>query len=164
MREMAGEIVVALKSQDRLGHIIPYIEEIAQPGMRVVFLVPDRINGFQYLLDHKGMMETGLHIALAIKKKVERHAAENRKDSVKRKVFLACEELCKRGVKISIDFYTGSLTRALQGYPLGGDAHLFMMPAKSLSVIEGLGVFPMLFKRPGISPVLLLQLPMGRSR
>ena len=36
---MARQILVALKSEDRLSQMIPYIEKIAQPGMRVVFLI-----------------------------------------------------------------------------------------------------------------------------
>src|SRR5687768_14492892 len=36
---MAKEILVALKGRDRLSHMIPYIEKIAQPGMKVVFLM-----------------------------------------------------------------------------------------------------------------------------
>ena len=36
---MAPQILVALKSEDRLSQMIPYIEKIAQPGMKVVFLI-----------------------------------------------------------------------------------------------------------------------------
>jgi hypothetical protein len=34
---MAGEILVPLSLHDRIGDIIPYIEEVAKEGMRVVF-------------------------------------------------------------------------------------------------------------------------------
>lgn len=35
---MAKQILVPLKEHDRIEEIIPYIEEVARPGMRVVFL------------------------------------------------------------------------------------------------------------------------------
>ena len=38
-KAMASQILVALKSEDRLSQMIPYIEEIAQPGMKIVFLI-----------------------------------------------------------------------------------------------------------------------------
>lgn len=38
-KPMAPQILVALRSEDRLSEMVPHIEEIAQPGMKVVFLI-----------------------------------------------------------------------------------------------------------------------------
>ncbi|MBI4445081.1 MAG: hypothetical protein HY645_04155 [Acidobacteria bacterium] len=159
---MAGQILVPLDRKDRLKEILPCLEDIAQPGMRVVFLIPDHIDGFGCLLHHKGMMETGLYTALAVKKLADQYMAENRRDSVKQKVFLASEGLRKRGVDIAVEFYTGSLRSALKRYPLAGDAQI-MTPTRSLALIEVLYVLSGFFKRRRVSSVLLHPL-MGRSK
>lgn len=36
---MAAKILVPLKRHDRIEAIIPYIAQVTQPGMRVVFLI-----------------------------------------------------------------------------------------------------------------------------
>ena len=36
---MAGQILIPLRQNDRIEEIIPYIEEIAKQGMRIVFLI-----------------------------------------------------------------------------------------------------------------------------
>jgi len=36
---MAENILVTLKRGDRVGEIVPYIEEVAKPGTKVVFLM-----------------------------------------------------------------------------------------------------------------------------
>jgi hypothetical protein len=37
---MAAQILVPLKEDDRVEEIIPYIQQVTQPGMEVVFLTP----------------------------------------------------------------------------------------------------------------------------
>jgi len=153
---MSGQILVPLDRKARLKEIVSCLEDIAQPGMRVVFLIPDQVDLFRYLFHHKGMMETGLYTALAVKKLADRYMAENRRDSAKQKVFLASEGLRKRGVDIAAEFYTGSLRGALKKYPLDGDAHLIMIPTRRLMlIIEVLYVLSGFFKRRRVSSVLL---------
>src|SRR5215475_8304661 len=41
---MAAQILVALERDDRVEEIIPYIEQITQPGIEVVFLTPYHID------------------------------------------------------------------------------------------------------------------------
>jgi hypothetical protein len=36
---MAGQILVSLRSEDRIEDIMPYITEVAKAGMSVIFLI-----------------------------------------------------------------------------------------------------------------------------
>ena len=45
---MATKILVPLKKHDRLEEIVPYIEELAEPGVSVVFLVRHPVSGFKW--------------------------------------------------------------------------------------------------------------------
>jgi hypothetical protein len=57
---MTEKILVPLKRDDNIEDIIPYVEKVAQPGMRLVFLVHCPVDGFEYIFDHVATMETGL--------------------------------------------------------------------------------------------------------
>ncbi|MGH7766149.1 MAG: hypothetical protein ACREQP_01735 [Candidatus Binatia bacterium] len=43
---IVGQILVALKSRDRMQEILPIIEKIAKPDMKVTFLGELRLRGF----------------------------------------------------------------------------------------------------------------------
>lgn len=159
---MAGQILFALKRNDRLEQIIPYIEKIAQPGMRVVFLIHYPANGsFEWLRDHWVTSEFSEEAKLAGEKIRETYSLEEQRRLAEQKVFLAQEALRKRGVEIAVDVYTGRLRRAVESYTRNGDVYWIMM-----RVGTGLGMmkflhrtipFFRLFQHPSFSPMLLLR-------
>jgi hypothetical protein len=52
-KEMAREILLLLNRNDRVEDVIPSLEELAQPGTKVVFLIPYPVNDFGKLIrDH----------------------------------------------------------------------------------------------------------------
>src|SRR5262249_7034964 len=53
---MAAQILVALERDDRVEEIIPYIEQITQPGMEVVFLTPYHID--RRMLGYRGDLKS----------------------------------------------------------------------------------------------------------
>lgn len=58
---MAKQILVPLKKEDGMEEVIPYIERIVQPGMRVVFLVRYPLDGFDLALRaSRATAETGV--------------------------------------------------------------------------------------------------------
>jgi hypothetical protein len=154
---MAGQILVALKSQDRLSRMIPYIEGVAKPGMQIVLLVPfspaavfnaSRDN-FLPLTVEEAKFFASLPEASFINRA---QPIGEQKRLVEHKVFLALESLLKRGIDVKLEVYTGSLRRALKKYTLKGDVHLIIKRA-------GKALMMMQFFRPRMPNFVLLQRP-----
>ena len=162
---MPGQILVALKRNDRLERIIPYIERVAQPGMRVVCLMPYPVEARLWVQDHWVVTESPLEALLMGRKIVENYSWEMQRRLAEHKVFRAQDALRKRGVEIAVDVYAGSLRRVVGDYMAKEDVCLIMMQSGSgLAVVRFLhrmlSLFG-LFKRPNVSPVLLLHPDQG---
>lgn len=160
---MAREILVALKSEDRLSQMIPYIQKIAQSGMRVVFLLRFSPQPALTVSRHDSIEARPLEgewektrfpkesIGGTVSMEEQRLSAEH-------KVFLALEALRKRGVEITVDVYTGSLRRAMKRYTCKGDVHLIVMRRRRELMDCINKAFPLfgLFKHATFTPVLVL--------
>jgi hypothetical protein len=167
---MASQILVALKSHDRLSQMIPCIEEIAEPGMKVVFLIRFCPQTASKASCHNGLASECFEDVRFVGDLEEPRfaganlrgakAMEEQRLSAEHKVFLALEALIKRGIEIIVDVYTGSLRSAMKSYASKGDVHLIVMQARrGLMMVHFLSkafaVFGF-FKRPTFSPVLVL--------
>lgn len=159
---MAQEILVALKSEDRLSQMIPYIEKIAKPGMRVILLIrfiPQSASKTSRP-EESGYLEGKLEKPKFTRENVwGRHSIEKQRLSAEHKVFLALEALRERGIEIIVDIYTGSLRRAMKSYTSKGDVHSIVMRAKGELMMDLLRkVFSVfgLNKQPTFSPILIL--------
>jgi hypothetical protein len=167
---MALQILVALKSEDRLSQMIPYIEKIAQPGMKVIFLIRFSPQTASNALRHNSIELKCLEESRFFEGELEKpkftkrnfretQSMEEQRLSAEHKVFLALEALLKRGIEISVDVYTGSLNRAVKSYTCKGDARLIVMRARRELMMSFLHkVFPVfgLFRQPTFSPILVL--------
>jgi hypothetical protein len=155
---MAAEILVALKSEDRLSQMIPYIEKIARPGMRVVLLIrfiPQPASKWHDAIElecpqdsrlfegeSKKSRSTGENIRATESIEAQRLSAEH-------EVFLALEAMLKRGIEIAVDVYTGSLRRAVKSYMRKGNVHSLVKRMGKIRVMmqfvrrafPGLGAF-----------------------
>ena len=131
---MARHILVPLKSTDRIEEIIPDIEEIGQPGMRVVFLMP-------YKKDRKTTME---------------YAHEEQTRLAEQKLYAACKTLYERGVDLIVYIYMNRLKRVLKSYKRNGIPHVIVVPkGNGHPVRRLLSGFFAFFKRRSFSPVAL---------
>jgi hypothetical protein len=167
---MTPQILVALKSEDRLSQMIPYIEEVAQRGMKVVFLIGFRpkaaskaprynslafkgVEDVRFVGDLEKPMFAGEKISETLSMEEQRLSAEH-------KAFLALEALHKRGVEIAVDVYAGSLKRVVKSYTRKGNVHYIMKRAgKVLAMMQSVRrAFPIFGSLNGrtFSPVLLL--------
>ena len=173
---MARQILVALKSEDRLSQMIPYIEKIVQPGMRVVFLIRFIPQPASIASGHDSMESERPEEPAFFAGKLEKprftgenirgtQSMEEQRLSTEHKVFLALEALRKRGIEITVDVYTGSFRRALKSYTSKGDVHSIVMRAKRerMTVDFLRKTFPVfgLFKRPTFAPILVLHPTQG---
>ena len=156
---MAKQILVCLRRSDRIEQILPYVEQIAQPGMKVVFLVHCGLSGFRELLDQLLAINVDNHPA-QLPRKNNRNIWEDRKQSVREKVLAACAGLASRGIGIGVNVYAGRLGRVVQGYIAKEDIRLILMCPhggdRLRSLLRKIGPLAPLFKPPIFSPVLLL--------
>ena len=136
---MAQQILVALRNHDRLGQMIPYIEKIAQPGTKVVFLTrfhpeasfkPSPHNSLQRFEEGRSVGDlekqwfTDSRVA-------QTHALEEQKLAAEHRVFLALEALLRRGIETTVDVYTGSLRSAVKRYTRKGNVALIIKRASA---------------------------------
>jgi hypothetical protein len=154
---MRKEILVAMTSQNRIEDIIPCLERVARPGMKVTFLVRYPADGFSWPKE-----KFGRAAALAETHRLAKYYSwqENQKRA-QRKVSPAFEALQRKGAEVAVNLYAGSLKRAIKTHaPEGGD-NLVMMPVGIgqwiTSLFNGTNSVLRLFKRPGFSLVHLIQ-------
>jgi hypothetical protein len=157
---MAQKILVPLKKRDRVERLIPYLEEIAKPGMRVVFLLPYAAESWAYLGDHWITTESASKAMSKGRKITERYSWELQMGLAEQKISSLRKVLEPKEIEVAVDLYTASLRKVLKDHCAGGDVHLIMMKAGSDHPIVRLlnWIFHGfdLFKRPKFAPVLLL--------
>jgi len=159
---MGGQILVALNGDDRLEQINPYIEKVAQPGMRVVYLIRYSVSGGLKTVPNWWTSEDFLEEpSLAQRKILERDSlVDDQVRLTQLKVFLAQEALRKKGVEIVADVYTGRLKKVVERYMRRGDVKFILSRARGVLRNRGLlqralSLFG-LFKRPTLSPMLVV--------
>jgi hypothetical protein len=152
---MSKKILVPLGQYDRTEEMIPYIEKVARPGMKVVFLIRYPVDGIRWQTEAFGIMA-----ALQSRELANHYSWEENLRRAKRKVAPACEVLYPKGVEVAVDVYTGSLKKAVRSYTLNGDVHLIMTRAGVgdwiARLFDGTNSVLKWFKRPSFSPVLLI--------
>jgi hypothetical protein len=153
---MNKKILVPLARNDRTEEMIPYIEKVARPGIKVVFLVRYPVDGFIWAKE-----EYGMRAALQARRLVTYYSWENNLENAKMKLSHVCEALSAEGVEATVDLYAGRLKKAVRSHTLNGDVHLIMTRAgigdRIAALVDGTTWFSKLFKRPRFSPVLLTQ-------
>ena len=121
---MANKILVPLKKGDRVEELIPYIKEVTQPGMSVVFLVHHPVKRFNWLQAYCGVMEGVTDNALILWRMAESYSVETRRRLAQQRVFHTCEALRQLGMKIAVEVYTGGLKEVLRSHVRNGDVEL----------------------------------------
>jgi hypothetical protein len=152
---MNKKILVPLGQYDRSEEMIPYIEKVARPGMKVVFLARYPDDGIRWQKE-----EYGMRAALEVKELVNYYSWEGNLEKAKQRVAPACEALRAKSIQAGVEVYAGSLNKAIRGHTLNGDVHLIMTRAGIGNwigrLLDGtLSVFQW-FKRPSFSPVMLI--------
>lgn len=157
---MAGQILVVLKRHDRIGEVLPYIEKIAQPGRRVVFLIPYPVERWLWFRDHWVATESREEAVLAGRKIMAQYSWEMQRGLAEQKLSIACEALHNKGMQVCVDICTRSIRRAIKDYMADRETDLVLLPARDGHPLIGLlyrtlSLFGAV-KRTGCAPVLLL--------
>jgi len=158
---MAKQILVPLKRDERVEDVIPYIERIVQPGMKVKFLLRYPLDGFDLALRaSRAAGETGVGDLTEIRKIAAAYTWENQQRAAAVKVFPACAPLQKKGAEVCVDVYTGSLRRIVRSHVSSGDVHLVVTWAGIgpgiMSFLRGAASKFGLAKRTAYSPMRLV--------
>lgn len=162
---MAEKILVTLKRGETAEEVAPYIEEVAKPGTKVVFLFQYPVTSLWEFIglaqDHVAAIEYGDHeqATLVMQGLGQAYTTEEEARLAAEKVFPACEGLRNKGVEIEVDLYEDSLEDAIERHDRNGGVQLIMTrPGVGLRITNFLKETAGFFgsrKRPGFSPVLL---------
>jgi hypothetical protein len=154
------KILVPLKKHDRIEEFIPYIEELAEPGASVVFLVHRPVSGFKWLQAYCGIAQCGLEKTLAVRRMIESCSLKTRMQLARRRVFQTCETLHDMGLNFTVDVHTGGLRKTLKRYANSGDPKLLVMRPgigqRIMNALHGPGSVRSVFGRSFSSYALLL--------
>jgi nucleotide-binding universal stress UspA family protein len=158
---MAKKILVPLKRDDRVEEIVPCVEKVAKPGMKVVFLLRYPGEDFGRILDLCARMEGGMTGRSAAARELTNiYSWEGNVQRAQRKVSAAREVLKQKGVEVDVDVYTGSLRKAVRGYTVNGDVDLIVTPAgmgtRIVRFLSGTISLMQAFKRANFSPAVLI--------
>jgi hypothetical protein len=115
---VTGQILVPLRRNDKIEDVVPYLEQIALPGSRVILLVHYSVEGIDWL-----------------QSKSLPSVIQEQKLVAKKNTFLALEPLRERDVTVALDIYAGPLRKVVKQYTLRGDIDLIMIVAGSRSRI-----------------------------
>jgi hypothetical protein len=152
---MNKKILVPLAQYDGGEGMIPYIEKVARPRMKVLFLVRYPVDGLIC-----GKEEYGMRAALDAKKLANSYSWDENLEKAKQQVAPACEALRAKGIETGVEVYAGSLKKALPSYMLNGDVHLIVTRARIgdwiARLFDGTNSIFKWFKRPSFSPVMLI--------
>jgi len=156
---MNNKILVPLKRHDRLEEIVPYIEEVAQPGASVVFLVRHPVKGLKWLQAYCAIAQCGLEKNLAVRRMVESYSLKMRRHLFERRVFQTCAALHDMALNIAVDAYTESLRKTLRSYANRGATPLVIMKPgigqRIVSFLQGAVSMRRMVGKPVSPPVML---------
>jgi hypothetical protein len=154
-----AQILVPLRRSDRIELFLPYVEQISQPGMRVVFLVQLGRSGFRELSGQLFDIHSGIRSAYLPERSCDVDAVENGRRSAEQQVNAACQSLRERGVQLEIHSYAGPLQRVVQQYLENQNVQLVMMRPNAnwvADLLRKIGSVFRFLKSPVAPPVLLL--------
>jgi hypothetical protein len=128
---MEGKILVSLRRHDPIEEILPYIEKIARPGMRVVFLIPYPVKLWPWFRDHWVTTESPREAMAAGRKIMDDYSWAVQKGLANQKISLARSVLHKRQVEVGVNICTCSMRRAIKDHSVDREVRLVLLRAGS---------------------------------
>ena len=152
---MDEQILVPMKLSDRAEDFIPYLEKVARPGMKVVFMVPYPIDGFRW--SHE---ESGRKMIEEAKMLASYYSWDSNLQKAKDRISPALKTLTAKGIEVGTDLDAGNMRKAVRDYTAKNDVHLIVtrtgVAQRIAAVLNGSNSVSDLFKRPALSAVLLI--------
>ena len=152
---MNKKILVPMKRNDRVEDLFPYVENVARPGMKVVFVMPYPVDGLRWSTEefgHKAIVEG--------KRLASYYTWDANLKKAKDRVSAASNGLSVKGIDVGVELYAGNMRNVVRDHAAKGDVHLIVTRAGIgdwiARLFDGTSSVFKWFKRPSLSPVLLI--------
>ena len=126
---MKKQILVALRSENPLCEIMPYLDAVTRPNTTVVLLIPyyKVSRRLQAWGDSREKTHGAGETMSAWSSYPERESSEDEKKRLTElRVALTEQAMRKKGVEIVTDIYRGRLRKVIKGYMRNGEVHLII--------------------------------------
>ena len=124
---MHGQIIIPLTGTDRVDEVLPYLERVAQPGIKVVFLVHVGLSRFNEITRQLLAIHTGLIAGCSPGHTGGIDFIDERLRAAEDKIITACAALRKNGTEIIVSVFSCSVRKMVREYARREEIHLVMM-------------------------------------
>ena len=153
----AMKILVPLKQSDQAKALMPYIEQVARPGMEAVFLVPYPVDGLHWSTEDE---EFGTKAISEGRRLAGYYNWERNLRRAKDKISPAFEALRSKGIEVAVELYADNLTATIKRYTANGDVDLIVtsmgIGQRIAGRLNGSKSLFGLFKQPSFQPMLMI--------
>jgi hypothetical protein len=135
---MKKQILVVLRKWETPDQMMPYLGQVAEPGMRVVFMMPYPLEGWPYLRDDWIEADTARGALSASNKVLGDYSWDRQKAMAEQKIASLRATFERSRIEVRVDLYTGSLNRIVREHERDRRIHLIVTLAQSRGGITGL--------------------------
>jgi hypothetical protein len=128
---MAREILVWLRRHDRIEEILPCIEKITQPGMKVVFLILYPVKLWPWVRDHWVTTDSPREAMVAGREIMAKYSWQAQKELADQKIFLARGVLQKKQVDVAVDLCVSRMRKAINDHSVDREARCVLFRTES---------------------------------
>jgi nucleotide-binding universal stress UspA family protein len=144
---MSRQILVPVTGRDRIEELLPYLEDIARPDTRIIFLLHFGTSRFTELAGRLLEIQSGLPTSFSNFDSVRYSNLTHRLEYVS-------QALRDRGVKIEVKFHCGPLRQILREYQEVTESTLIIMRSQKRRFLNCLRRLLAVFKLTEPSPVI----------
>jgi len=130
VKPMEENILVPLRNSEEVYGITQYLETIAKPDARVIFVVRCSTGSCHQALDRTFRLEPGLPSSVVGSESSVQWSLEHKKRLAENAILSACATLRKRGVNIKVNAHSGSTKRVAKNYLLHSDTNFLVVRPK----------------------------------
>ena len=113
---MNGHVLVVLRRGDDLDDVLPYVEEIARPGLTITFLIDHSLRGLTEVLNQAFKPYSVIVEQQLSRTGTDVESPTGTTNDDQQSGAAIRQELRKQGVEIKVRVYTGNLKRILREF------------------------------------------------
>ena len=114
-KSMRCQILVPIKGCDHIEEFLPYLEDMARPDTKIIFLVHLDVDRFSELINQLLTLQSGKPGDFS-SASVAPHDRGEPQSNLARRIDRASRELSNRGAQIDVKFYSGRVKPILRQY------------------------------------------------
>jgi hypothetical protein len=113
---MQGHVLVVLRAGDRLDDVLPYVEDIARPELKVTFLIEHSLRGLEDVAKQFSTTSPSIVKGRLSTTPLYIESPTGTTNGNQQTATATRQELRKQGVEIKVRVYTGNLKRILREF------------------------------------------------